>query len=654
MHIPDGYLGPQTYAPLLGTSTVFWTIGLKRLKKQLPVREVPYLAMAAAFSFIIMMFNIPVPGGTSGHAVGAAVIALLLGPWTAVIAVSVVLVIQAVVFGDGGVTALGANCFNMAVILPFVAWWVFRLAGGGARRGARAYAAAFLAGYAGLVAAAAATGIEFGIQPLIAHAPDGSPLYAPYPLSVALPAMVGSHLIFGLLEGVITMLVMKFFMSREAGGAAVLDDAGGPAFRKRAWLALAALAVLSPLGIIIPEMFRAGGAWGEWDAETLKRMLGYLPQGLGRLSGIWKAPVADYGGGGVSAVEVLAYIGSGILGIALAGVVIYAIARLLLGGHRQKPVRPGHVHGQPGMKGIPPFLLEKPSLVAPQGGGVVKVPFIDKSISHLAGVIRTSYFQWDTASQAGFFQGLDGRVKVLFLAFFLVIVSLKKDLTGQSAIFLFVMFLVAVSGLSLVVIYRRVLFFGFIFGFLVAFPASLNVITKGDVVLHIVSLDSAHDLWIYHIPKDIGLTKEGLTGVSILTMRVMNSLSLTLFVLYTTPFTEIIRALKVMGVPDAFLVIINLAYKYIFIFARTVEDMHLAKKSRQVGAIGDSEARRWVAGRLALLFRKTQIRCEEIFKAMLSRGFSGEVRLPGFRRLSRRDWAAGASVAILGAVFLWI
>ena len=93
MHIPDGYLSPQTYLPLYGVSFVFWSVALKKMKRELSAKHIPYLAMAAAFSFLIMMFNVPIPGGTTGHAVGAGIIAILLGPWTAVIAVSVSLII---------------------------------------------------------------------------------------------------------------------------------------------------------------------------------------------------------------------------------------------------------------------------------------------------------------------------------------------------------------------------------------------------------------------------------------------------------------------------------------------------------------------------------------------------------------------------------
>jgi cobalt/nickel transport system permease protein len=100
MHIPDGYLSPQTYVPLFGAFVVAASVAVRKVRKEVSARNIPYLGMAAAFSFIIMMFNLPVPGGTTGHAVGSAVIAILFGPWAAMIAVSVALIIQALVFGE--------------------------------------------------------------------------------------------------------------------------------------------------------------------------------------------------------------------------------------------------------------------------------------------------------------------------------------------------------------------------------------------------------------------------------------------------------------------------------------------------------------------------------------------------------------------------
>jgi cobalt/nickel transport system permease protein len=127
MHIPDGYLSPQTYIPLFGVFVATAAIAVKKVKEEVSARNVPYLGMAAAFSFIIMMFNLPIPGGTTGHAVGSAVIAIIFGPWAAMLAVSVAIIIQALIFGDGGITAIGANCFNMAVFMPFTAYYIFKL-----------------------------------------------------------------------------------------------------------------------------------------------------------------------------------------------------------------------------------------------------------------------------------------------------------------------------------------------------------------------------------------------------------------------------------------------------------------------------------------------------------------------------------------------
>jgi cobalt/nickel transport system permease protein len=216
MHIPDGYLGPQTYIPLYGVSIGFWAVAQKKLKKQLSLKHVPYLAMAAAFSFLIQMFNIPIPGGTTGHAVGAGIIAILLGPWTAVLAVSIVLIIQTLLFGDGGITAVGANCFNMAVVMPFVSYGMFKVVKGKSEGKGRLAVAAFLSGYVGLLAAALVAAVELGIQPLIAVGADGRPLYAPYPLSIAVPAMALGHLLlFGIVEGLVTILLLRYFLKHE-------------------------------------------------------------------------------------------------------------------------------------------------------------------------------------------------------------------------------------------------------------------------------------------------------------------------------------------------------------------------------------------------------------------------------------------------------
>lgn len=216
MHIPDGYLSPQTYLPLYGVFIATMAVAVKKVRKKVPARDIPFLGMAAAFSFIIMMFNLPIPGGTTGHAVGSALIAILFGPWAAVISVSVALIIQALMFGDGGITAIGANCVNMAICMPFIAWYTFRLLCRKSSDPRRIMIAAFFSGYISLVFAAVLTGIEFGIQPLIASGADGRPLYCPYDLKIALPAMAIEHLLlFGIVEGAVTAFIVQYFAKQQ-------------------------------------------------------------------------------------------------------------------------------------------------------------------------------------------------------------------------------------------------------------------------------------------------------------------------------------------------------------------------------------------------------------------------------------------------------
>ena len=195
----------------------FWAVASWKLNKTLKARQAPYLALGAAFSFVVMMFNIPVIGGTTGHATGAALIGILLGPWAAVLSVSVALIIQALLFGDGGITALGANCFNMAVVGGFTGYGVYRLvAGRSAATSKRRRVAGAVAAYVSLNVSALLAAAELGIQPLLERSPDGQPLYAPFPLSVAVPAMAIEHLVlFGVVEAAVTALVIRYFQKND-------------------------------------------------------------------------------------------------------------------------------------------------------------------------------------------------------------------------------------------------------------------------------------------------------------------------------------------------------------------------------------------------------------------------------------------------------
>ena len=225
MHIPDGYLGPTTCGIFYAVMLPIWAVASKIVKSTLKVKQVPLLAIGAAFSFVIMMFNVPIPEGTTGHAVGGVLVAILLGPWAACIAITVALVIQALLFGDGGITAIGANCFNMAFVLPFVGYYLYKIISYQAPVGSnRRVIAAGIAGYVALNIAALFTGIEFGLQPILHHTAGGQALYCPYGLKIAVLAMAGEHLlVFGWVEAIVTALVIKYLQKQ----APELLDEGG-------------------------------------------------------------------------------------------------------------------------------------------------------------------------------------------------------------------------------------------------------------------------------------------------------------------------------------------------------------------------------------------------------------------------------------------
>lgn len=316
MHIPDGYLSPATCGALGAASAPFWYVSLRRMKRLLNTRMVPLLSVFAAFSFIVMMFNLPLPGGTTGHAVGVGVATIVLGPWASILAISIALTIQAVFFGDGGITAIGANCFNMAIVASLTAWVVYRVvAGRAAIESPRRVIAAALAGYVSINVAALAAAIEFGIQPIFYHDASGAPLYAPYPLHITIPAMMIGHLtIAGLAEMVISAGVVAYLQRADpallrgtapgAVAADAADSASGWGSTKPLWAALAVLMILTPLGILA-----AGSAWGEWAPEDFSsqaarhRMAAAsgdqmppakAPAGLRRLASIWTAPMPRY------------------------------------------------------------------------------------------------------------------------------------------------------------------------------------------------------------------------------------------------------------------------------------------------------------------------------------------------------------------------
>jgi cobalt/nickel transport system permease protein len=598
MHIPDGYLSPSTCATLYAASAPFWYVALRRVKAAMSGQTVPLLAVFAAFSFVVMMFNLPLPGGTSGHAVGMAMGAIVLGPAVSIVAVSMALLIQALFFGDGGITAYGANCFNMAIVGSVVAYVVYRVvAGNSALRSKRRVVAAALAGYTAINAAAFCAALEFGVQPGWFHDAAGAPLYAPYPLHIAIPAMMIGHLtIAGLAELVITAGLVSYLqganadMLRKTAGAAALDgDAAKMRVTRGLWVTLGALVVLTPLGILA-----AGKAWGEWKPQDFSRP----PAGLERLSSLWHAPLDGYAPNFVRD-PARGYLISAVLGVALI-LLLAMLTRWILA------------------RGVP------------KRGG-----FIEKTIRGLLTALQDALFAENSAQQDGLLQRLDPRVKIAGLGALIVAAISVRRLWVLIALFTLSVLCALVSRISLRLLAGKVWVAVLAFTGVIALPA--------------LFMGSGAAAW--RVPfLEWGIYPNGLRSAVFLLLRAETTATFSMLLILTTLWNRLLRSLRFLGAPAEAVLVASMTYRYIFVFVESAKNALEARQTRLVGHLQPALERRFAAASVGALLDKTMQLSGDVHSAMQARGFRGEIRLLNDLRMFPRDWwqlAALLAMAVL-------
>ena len=610
MHIPDGYLGPQTYVVLDVVMIPIWVIAARKVKRTLKAKQIPLLALGAAFSFVIMMFNVPVIGGSTGHAVGATLIAIILGPWAAVIAISIALVIQAGLFGDGGITAIGANCLNMAVVAPFVGYYLFRLVAGDSPSSSRRVVAAGAAAYVALVAAAIVAGVELGIQPYLAHTASGQALYAPYKLGVAVPAMALEHLLFfGWVEAIVTMGVVAALARSEP---ALLEMK--PAARPLRWLwaGIGVLILLTPIGALAP-----GTAWGEWGSKELKAAIGYAPANLERLGGLWRSAMPGYATPGISNA-LLGYLIAAVVGTALTVGVALAVGALLARhGEAQPPEAPSATH---------------------HGGGGGR-SLARKTADSIAHAITEVLQNEELAARPGLLQRLDPRIKLLTLVLFAVTASLVHSVWVLVALIGVTIVLAAASRVGVGSFERKVWASAGLLAFLLAAPSAMRIFTPGPVVVPL---------------GPFSLTEPGLMGAATLTTRVVAAAGFALLVMWTMRWSDLLKALSAMRLPDVVVATLAMTQKQILTLLRTVEQIHLARESRTLTRGSARANRAWVTERMAFVVRKSMKTADDVYDAMLSRGFTGAMPSLVKLRLRPRDWAWSVASIALCAAMLYV
>ena len=199
MHIPDGFLDTKMWVGMGGISSAFVTVAARKANKQISEKQIPLLGVMAAFVFAAQLFNFPVGGGTSGHFMGATLIAILLGPWASVLIMTTVLTVQCLVFQDGGLTALGANIFNMGIVGGFFGYYVNTAIQLLVRNKKGIFIGGFTAAWCSIVLSAVCCAIELGMS-------------GTFPLKIVVPAMAGIHVVIGIGEGLITVATLSLLL----------------------------------------------------------------------------------------------------------------------------------------------------------------------------------------------------------------------------------------------------------------------------------------------------------------------------------------------------------------------------------------------------------------------------------------------------------
>jgi cobalt/nickel transport system permease protein len=291
----------------------------------------------------------------------------------------------------------------------------------------------------------------------------------------------------------------------------------------------------------------------------------------------------------------------------------------------------------------PDWLLQSEVGLCPCGciGKRKKGSFVAKTLERASGLLRQALFADDVVGRPGLLQRLDARVKLLTLVPLLVVCALVRSIPVLVAMYLGTLAIAVASGLSLAFFIKRVWLFIPIFTGIVVLPATLNIVTPGEIVVPLGT-------WFGH---ELGITSEGLHSAAIIVIRVATSISLVVLLTLTTPWNRLLAALRGLFVPKMFVLVLGMAYRYVFLLLGSVSDMYLSRKARTVGAETDhASGRRFVAASAGALFGKAHALSEEVYMAMVARGYTGNARTLHRSHLRVLDGAwivACAAVALL-------
>jgi cobalt/nickel transport system permease protein len=294
---------------------------------------------------------------------------------------------------------------------------------------------------------------------------------------------------------------------------------------------------------------------------------------------------------------------------------------------------------------VPQWLLQQDMALCPCGciGKRKKVSYLTKTIQGGAALLQQVMFGEDVAAARGVLQRIDPRVKLLSLIGLLIVAGLSHSMITLVVMYAATLVLAAASALPVGFFIKRVWLFVPIFTGIMVLPATLSVVTPGDIVL---------TLWHWHGAAE-GITMQGLIAAGRVVARVAVSISLVVLLTLTTPWIRLLAALRSLGVPRIFILIIGMAYRYIFLLLNSVTDMYQARQARTPGTVKhDRSARAFLGASVGALLGKASQLSEEVHHAMTARGYRGDAKTLEHPRPRALDAYYAGSVVIFAAVML--
>ncbi len=283
-----------------------------------------------------------------------------------------------------------------------------------------------------------------------------------------------------------------------------------------------------------------------------------------------------------------------------------------------------------------------------------KKSFIGRTIEEIVEFMETTFFSEVYSRHKGLLQSLDPRIKLISILTVIVATSLIRDVRLLIFVYALTLLFSYLSKIDVIFFIKRVWLFIPIFAGIIAIPMIFNIFLPGDPLIRLAYLGPGSHLGPFSLPESIYITKQGVNAAVIFTMRVATCVSSTVLLFLTTPQQMLFKSFRSIGVPKIYVFTLGMTYRYIFVLTNLIRDMYIAKKARTIKSRSMFEEQKWVGGRIGYVLIRSLGMSEEVYKAMKSKGYNGDVKTMQEFKMRNRDYVSGAMVISLSIALVLI